>query len=338
MTTITAATTFATSNDATFPNADFTVSPTYSGTFIPTLWSSKLNEKFYKNSIFPAIANTKYEGDIKGMGDKIIINNIPDLTINTYVAGTALTYEVPVPNVVELQIDKGFYFAFHLNDVLTMQSQPKLMSVFSDDAAQQMKIKIDSNGLYNTFSQAAAANKGATAGANTASYNLGTDTSPISLSGTNVLEVITSLAAVLDEQNVPETDRWLAIDPLTRQVLMQSNLAQAQFMGDSKSMVRNGLIGMIDRFQVYVSNNLPRGAAAYLWASGDGTEGGGSGTSEAKRRAIIAGHKSAITFASQMTKMETVRNPNDFGDFVRGLNVFGYKVVKDTALTYAVVV
>jgi len=288
--------------------------------------------------VFPSIANTKYEGDIKGMGDKIIINNIPDITISAYTAGTALSYQVPVGSVVELQIDKGFYFAFHLNDVLSMQAQPKLMSVFSDDAAMQMKTKIDSNGLFNTFSLAHASNKGATAGVNSGAYNLGTDTAPVSLTGTNVLEVITSLSAVLDEQNVPETDRFLLIDPLTRQVLMQSNLAQAQFMGDSKSIVRNGMIGQIDRFTVYVSNNLPKGAATYLWASGDASEGGGSGTGEAKRRAIIAGQKSAITFASQMTKMETVRNPNDFGDFVRGLNVFGYKVVKPEALAYASVI
>jgi len=338
MATMTPATTFATSNSATFPDADFTVSPTYSGTFIPTLWSSKLNEKFYRASVFPSIANTKYEGDIKGMGDKIIINNVPDITISAYTAGTALSYQVPVGSVVELQIDKGFYFAFHLNDVLSMQAQPKLMSVFSDDAAMQMKTKIDSNGLFNTFSLAHANNKGATAGVNSGAYNLGTDTAPVSLTGTNVLEVITSLSAVLDEQNVPETDRFLLIDPLTRQVLMQSNLAQAQFMGDSKSIVRNGMIGQIDRFTVYVSNNLPKGAATYLWASGDASEGGGSGTGEAKRRAIIAGQKSAITFASQMTKMETVRNPNDFGDFVRGLNVFGYKVVKPEALAYASVI
>jgi hypothetical protein len=333
MSTITPATTYATSGS-------FTTSPTYSGTFIPTLWSSKLNAKFYKATIFGEIANTNWEGEIKGMGDKIIINNIPDLAISTYVAGTALSYAVPTPNTIEMQIDKGKYFAFQVNDVLAYQAQPKLMDIFTNDASMQMKIAIDSNVLYNTFKGAAAGNFGATAGVASLSYNLGTDTAPVVLSASNILSTLTALGGVLDEQNIPETDRFLVIDPATRQILMQSNLAQAQFMGDATSMIRNGRIGTIDRFTVYVSNNLPKAAAgtATNWTSGDGTESSiTSAGTDLKRRAIVAGHKSAISFASQMTKVETVRNPNDFGDFARGLNVYGFKVTKPEALAFAVV-
>lgn len=311
----------------------------YSGTFIPTLWSSKLNAKFYAASVFGEIANTDWEGEIKGLGDKIVINNIPDITISTYTIGTSLTYAVPAPSTLELQIDKAKYFAFQVSDVIAHQSQPNMMDMFSNDAGQQMKISVDSNVLYNTFQGAAAANVGATAGAKSASYNLGTDDAPVTLSAANVLSLLTSFAGVLDEQNVPETDRWLLIDPATRQLLMQSNLAQAQFMGDSTSMVRNGKIGVIDRFTVYVTNQLPKAIAGTntAYSSGDGSETSITSTGDAKRRILMAGHKSAITFASQMTKMETVRNPSDFGDYVRGLNVYGFKVVKDAALTYAVV-
>ncbi len=311
----------------------------YSGAFIPTLWSSKLNAKFYAASVFGEIANTDWEGEIKGLGDKIVINNVPDIAISTYSIGTTLTYAVPAPSTLELSIDKAKYFAFQVNDVLVHQSQPKMMDVFSNDASQQMKIAVDSNVLYNTWNQAAAANVGATAGAKSTSYNLGTDDAPITLTASNVLSTLTALAAVLDEQNIPETDRYLLIDPATRQVLMQSNLAQAQFMGDSQSMVRNGKIGAIDRFTVYVTNQLPKAAAGTntAYSSGDGSETSITSTGDLKRRIIVAGHKCAITFASQMTKMETVRNPSDFGDYVRGLNVYGFKVCKDTALTYAVV-
>jgi hypothetical protein len=227
-----------------------------------------------------------------------------------------------------------------VNDVLDYQAKPKLMNVFSDDASQQMKISIDSTVLYNTFKSSATGNFGATAGVSSSSYNLGTDTAPVVLTLSNVLSTLTSLSGVLDEQNIPETERFLIIDPATRNWLMSSNLAQAQYMGDSTSMVRNGKIGMIDRFTVYVSNNLPKAIAgtATPWLSGDGSENSITSTgTDLKRRAIIAGHKSAIGFASQMTKMETVRNPNDFGDFVRGLNVYGYKVVKPEALAFAVV-
>lgn len=325
---------------ATYPvGAPFNTATPYSGTFIPTLWSSKLNAKFYKASVFGEIANTNWEGDIKSLGDKVIINNIPDLTVANYTAGSTLTYQVPTPSTLSMSIDKGKYFAFQVNDVLAYQSQVKLMDTFSNDASMQMKIAIDSTVIYNTFDGAAAANKGATAGAISGGYDLGTNTSPIVLTASNVLTTITSLASVLDESNVPETDRWLLIDPLTRQILLQSNLANAQFIGDATSALRNGRIGSIDRFTVYVSNNLPfQAAAGTVWTSGDGSETTVAGAAQAnRRRAIIAGHKSAITFASQMSKVEQVRNPNDFGDFVRGLNIFGYTVAKPQALAYAVV-
>ena len=319
--------------------APFNTNPAYSGTFIPTLWSSRLNYKFYTASVFGEIANTDWEGEIKSMGDKIVINNIPDIAISSYTVGTGLAYQVPTPSTIELTVNNGKYFAFQVHDVLAYQAQPKLMDVFSNDASMQMKVAIDSTTLYNTFSTGDAANKGATAGVKSASYNLGSDTAPVTLSASNVLSTLTALSGVLDEQNVPETDRYLVIDPVTRQVLMQSNLAQAQFMGDSSSMVRNGKIGIIDRFTVYVSNNLPRAVAgsATPWLSGDGTEYSITSASGLKRRAIIAGHKSAISFAAQMNKVETVRNPSDFGDYVRGLHIFGYKVVKPQSLAVAIV-
>jgi hypothetical protein len=299
-----------------------------SGAFIPTLWSGKLNVKFYAATTFAAVSNTNWQGEISGMGDKVIIQNIPDLSVAAYTVGTDVGSNLQVlsPSVIELPIDKAWYFAFQVNDVISYQSKPNLMEMFSNDASEQLKIKIDTECFAGTFDQCAAANKGATAGAISASYNLGTDAAPVTLAANNILATITSMAAVLDEQNVPETDRFLVITPADRQILMQSNLAQAQFMGDAKSMLRNGQIGQIDRFTVYVSNLLPKAAADFNWA-------GGADNGKPKRHAIIAGHKSAMTFASQINKVESMRNPRDFGDFVRGLTVYGRKVIKDTALS-----
>ena len=332
MATITAGTTLPVA-------APFNTNPAMSGTFIPTLWSSKLNAKFYTASTFADVSNTNWDGDLSGMGDKVVIQNIPDISIQTYVPGAGLQYQVPTPSTLELQIDKGKYFAFQVNDILAHQAQPKLMDMFSNDASMQMKVAVDSNCFYGTFLGGAAANKGATAGAKSGAYNLGTEGSPFQITGGSSLTLLTSLAGVLDEQNIPESDRFILIDPVTRQDLMKSNLAQAQFMGDSQSMVRNGKIGQIDRFTTYVTNNLPRLAAnGTNWISGDGSETGTTATTNAnKRRVIIAGHKSAISFASNFTKLETVRNPSDFGDFVRGVNVYGFKVVKPEALSIAVV-
>ena len=140
---------------ATLPvAAPFSTTPAYSGSFIPTLWSSKLNAKFYTASTFAAIANTNWEGDISGMGDKVVIQNIPDIAISTYVPGAGLQYQVPTPSTIELQIDQGKYYAFQVNDLLSMQAQPKLMDMFSNDAGMQMKVAIDSECLFATFTGA----------------------------------------------------------------------------------------------------------------------------------------------------------------------------------------
>jgi len=299
----------------------------YSGAFIPTLWSSKLNVKFFAASTFADVANTNWEGEIKSLGDKVIIQNPPSITINTYEVGTSLTYEVPAPDVVELTIDQAKYFAFQVSDVIEYQSKPNLMDMFSNDAGSQLKVSVDSNCWLGVYDQAAAANVGATAGL-VSDYNLGTNAAPLTISASNILATITAMASVLDEQNVPDDGRWLVLTPYERQILMNSNLAQAQFMGDATSILRNGRIGQIDRFSVYLSTNLPKAAA-------DENYTGGADAGKVKRHVIMAGHKSAMTMATQINKVETIRNPNDFGDYVRGLMVFGRKVVKPAALTTA---
>jgi len=331
---------------AVFPvGAPFNTAVPASGNFIPSVWSAKLNAKFYASTVFAEIANTNWQGEISGMGDKVIIHTAPTITVTDYqVGGAGLNYQVPQADVLEMVIDKAKAFAFQINDVLEFQAKPNLLDMFSTDAGMQMKIAIDSTVLYNTIFSAAAANQGATAGAKSGSYSLGTSGSPIAINATagdaaNVLTKILQLSSVLDEQNVPETERFLLIDPATRALLMNTNLAQAQFMGDSTSMVRNGKIGTIDRFTTYVTNQLPYAAAnATVWTSGAGNEVTATANTHAsKRRLIVAGHKSGITFASQITKMETLRNQNDFGDYIRSLNVFGYRVVKPEALAVCIV-
>ena len=320
--------------------APYNTNPSYSGTFIPTIWSSKLNVKFYATSVFADICNRNWEGDISNLGDKVVINNIPSLVINDYVVGGNLNYQTPTPNTIELVIDRAKYFAFNVADVLEYQAQPNLMDMFSQDAAEQLRTTIDSTCIYRTFTQGAAANRGTTAGVKSGSINLGSDTAPLQFTGNpnTVLNTILGMASVLDEQNVPDSDRFLVIDPATRLLLLQSDLKQVQITGDSTSPMRNGMIGKIDRFPVYLSNQLPTIAAnGTSWISGDGSETSVSALTNAnKRRAILAGHKSAISFASQMTKTEQLRNPTDFGDLVRSLQVFGHKVTKPESLVLAV--
>ena len=213
------------------------------------------------------------------------------------------------------------------------------MNMFTEDAAKQLKISIEDEVFFNCFvtEGPATANEGATAGAISAAYNLGTDTAPIDQSSAaNVLNAILRMSSVLDEQNVPEDGRWLVMTPFDRHLLMQSNLAQAYFTGDSSSTIRTGKIGMIDRFTVYVSNLLPRGAAGKALVSGlTDTATGGTVSSAKVRRTMIAGTKAATSFAMTVNKTEPLRNQTDFGDIVRGLAVFGRKTVKPEALVVA---
>jgi hypothetical protein len=173
---------------------------------------------------------------------------------------------------------------------------------------------------------------------------LGTDATPIAVSGANeaanLLKLILQMGAALDEQDVPIDARWLLLSPYDRQILLQSDLGKAYLTGDSTSIVRTGKVGMIDRFNVYVSNMLPRGNADKAWVSGQTDPSTGAAYTEAAasaRRMLIAGTKDAISFANQVTKAETLRNPNDFGDLVRGLTVFGRKVVTPKCLTIGIV-
>lgn len=328
---------------AVFPTTgSFTTSPTYSGGFIPQLWSNKLNAKFYAHTMLSEVSNTDWEGEIKNQGDTIRIRTAPSITINDYAgAGSTLTSEVPAPIYTDMQINKGKYFSVQINDVLAHQADIDLMNTFTDDAAKQLKISIENEAFFNWFSTegAHASNKGATAGAISSSYNLGTDAVPVNdTTAQNVLNTILAMSATMDEQNIPEDGRWLIISPKDRNILMQSNIAQAYFTGDQSSTIRTGKIGMLDRMTVYVSNLLPHGAAGKAMVPGlSATSGGATASGTKLRRMMVAGTKASCAFASQITKTEPLRNQTDFGDIVRGLSVYGRKVVKNEALVTALV-
>lgn len=304
-----------------------------SGTgYIPEIWSGKLIEKFYASTVLAAISNTDYEGEIKGHGDKVHIRTKPTITIRAYLADAALELERPQGNKVVLNIDQGNYFNTILDDVMKVQSDISLMSTWSEDAAEQMKIVIDRAVLLGIKDQAAAANRGLTAGAITGMLNLGVTGTPLSVvssltgAGAGDVEILTvmlRLGQALDEQNIPESGRWIIMPTWAATMVKRSELRQAYLSGDGVSMLRNGRLGMVDRFTLYTSNLIPFGTAAGL-AAGEFL--------------IYAGQSHALTFATQMTEMETLRSELTFGQIMRGLQVYGYKVLDGTALAQAVIV
>jgi hypothetical protein len=306
---------------AATPWAGTNQTPPYHGTFIPEIWSGKLIEKFYAATVLSAIANTDYEGEIKNMGDVVHIRTKPTITIRDYQVNQDLLIERPSSNIVDLTIDNAKYFNEALDDIMEVQSDINLLSLWSDDASEQMKIVIDTAVLATLDAGVAAVNKGLTAGRISGNINLGAAGAPVAVTALNIVDAIVDMGTVLDEQNIPETGRWLVIPPWVAALIKKSDLRNASISGDGVSLVRNGRLGMIDRFTMYSSNLLPTAV---------------EGTASAFR--VFAGHPHGLTFASQITKLEQMRSERSFSTLMRGLQVYGNKVLDGIALTelYAV--
>src|SRR4051812_24075266 len=153
--------------------------------FIPEIWSAKLVEKFYASTVLSAISNTDYEGEIQNMGDRVKIRTKPTVTIRDYKADGLLGLDRPQGGTVELYIGNGKYFSLALDDVMEIQSDLNVLSMWSDDAAQQLKIVVDQDVLGGIVNQMAAANQGTAAGVITASLNLGVKGTPVTVVGRN---------------------------------------------------------------------------------------------------------------------------------------------------------
>lgn len=291
--------------------------PQLSGITIPNaIWSGKLLVKFYEATVLGEIANTEYEGEIANQGDNVIIRTTPTITIRDYSKGQSLQTERPEPETIELTIDRGKYWNVAVDDVDKFQSDYSYIDDWTRDASEQLKITIDTLVLGDIYSDAHASNSGSTAGAISGDIDLGVASTPKVLDKTNILDYIVDLGTVLDEQNVPETDRWVVLPVWACGMIKKSDLKDASLTGDGTSVLRNGRIGMIDRFMIYRSNLLNSSSGEFD---------------------IMAGHKSGLTFASQMLNSETLRAESTFGTLVRGLQVFGYKVVKPEALVHGVI-
>ena len=285
--------------------------------FIPEIFSSKLLEKFYSATVFGEIANTVYEGEIKKFGDKVNIRTIPDITINDYKMGQKLVYERPESASVELNIDRGKSFSFEEDDVLALQSDLDLMEIWSNDAGEQLKIAIDRDILGTIYADVDANNTGTAAGAISGNLNMGAAGSPVAVSKVNAIDFIVDAGQIMDEQDIPETDRWMVIPAWMSALIKKSDLKDASLTGDEVTIIRNGRLGIIDRFTLFKSNLLSINTAD---ASGNNPT------------RILFGHKSSLTFASQLLKMETLKAESTFADLVRGLQVYGFEVIKPDAM------
>ena len=283
--------------------------------WIPEIWSSKLVGKFYKQTVFAAICNTDYEGEIKNQGDKVIIRTTPEISIFDYQKGMDLTYSSYESANIELPIDRGKYFAFPCDDVDKKQADVNFLNAWSSDAAQRMKIAIDREVLAAMYVGIDSNNYGTTAGAVSGSYNMGATGAPIAIDKNNVLDYLVDTSAVLAEQDVPEEGRWIVIPTWMANLIKKSDLKDTSLTGDGTSVLRNGMIGTIDGYRIFQSNNFTSVT---------------DGATTAYH--VPFGHPTGMTFAAQMTKTETLRNPRAFGDLIRSMMIYGFKIIRDESI------
>jgi len=295
------------------------------GKYTPQIYANKTLIKFYLNTVFGDIANTDYEGLIKSQGDKVIIRTVPDVTIRDYVKGQDLTYESPDSTAVELEINKAKYYALRIDKIDEVQNDIKQMDKWTDDGGKRLAISIDTDVLGSFYTGAHAKNVGNTAGAKDAAYNLGSTGTPLELhtgqsagNDINPIDLIMYAEATLSEQNVPEDEgRWIVLPTWACMLLQTGDLRRADSQGApaAQDVLRNGKLGRLGNFTIYRSNNLPKSGANTI---------------------IPFGHKSSLTFASQLVDTEVLPHPTAFGTIMRGLQVYGWKVIKPEALGYAV--
>jgi len=309
---------------ATDTNANFatSVAGQTNGFFLPEVYSKKVLNFFRKSSVVEGITNTDYAGDISAFGDTVRIIKEPVISVYQYERGQDVTSTKLTDQEVSLTVDTANAFKFIVDDIETSMSHVNFKEVASSSAAYALRDAFDQGVLAKMQANLSASAPDHILGADAAvgSAGLGETTASIDLGTAEVdpLDLLARMARLLDAQNVPEEGRWVVASPDFYEQLSQTNskLLSVDYNGGQGS-IRNGLVseGKLRGFSMYKSNNLP----AAVTATGF----------------VIAGHMSACATAQTITSTEVIRDPNSFGDIVRGLHVYGAKVLRPEALVGA---
>lgn len=266
--------------------------------FIPEIWSQKLNYMLSKDCVMLQCVNRNWEGEIKNQGDKVKIITPADVAIST-LSTSNITYDELEPTSQDLVIDQKKFFAFKINDVAQVQSNTDIMEAHLTNAKNAIEVEQDSY-LLSMHT-------------NVDSNNIvGSDSSPVTLSKSTIYQNFVNLAMKLKDANAVKAGKrpWVVINPLVESYLLQST----EFIGANNvadETLREGAIGRIAGMDVLVSTNLTATSDKYY---------------------ILAGTNDAITFASQLAKIESLRDKDSFSDLVRGLYLYGAKTVQPKAL------
>lgn len=277
-------------------------STTYSA-FIPQLWSKKLNQMLEKNCVMMQCVNRNWEGEITQQGDTVKIITPADVTVSTLTTDN-IAYDALTPKSQDLKIDQKKFFAFKIDDVAKVQSNTDIMEAHLANAKKAIEEVQDSYLLAMHTNV-------------TEENTVGTEEEPITLDKSTIYENFVKLSLALKNSDAvyPGVRPWVVINPTIESYLLQSpEFISAYKVADET--LREGAIGRIAGMDVLVSTNLTDVESKYY---------------------VLAGTNDAITFASQLAKIESLRDKDSFSDLVRGLYLYGAKTVQPKALAKMVI-
>jgi len=312
----------STDTDANFANS---VSGQTNSFFLPKVYSKQVLNFFRKASVIEAITNTDYAGEIAAFGDSVRIIKEPEITVYQYERGQDVTQTKLTDLEVTLVVDTANAFKFIVDDIETNMSHVNFRDVATSSAAYSLRDAFDQGVLASMFSGVSSSGPDHVIGADAAAGTGGVAETTASVdllgsdgTGVDAIDLMARMARLLDDQNIPEEGRWFVAPPSFYEELSQSGskLLSVDFNAGQGS-IRNGLVssGKLRGFDMYKSNNI----AATTTASGK----------------VMAGHMSSTATAQTITSTEVLRDPDSFGDIVRGLHVYGAKVLRPEALVSA---
>ena len=292
--------------------------------FLPSVYSKKVLNFFRKASVVEAITNTDYAGEISAYGDSVKIIKEPVISVSDYTRNADTSATLLTDQEISLVVDSAKAFKFIVDDIESNMSHVNFKEIASSSAAYALKDAYDAAVIEKMFTGCSAATPNHILGADNATalgagVFDGTGSVDLGQTGeTDPLDLMARMARLLDEQNVPEEGRWFVAGPDFYEQLGQSGskLLSVDFNAGQGS-IRNGLVssGKLRGFDMYKSNNI---------VSPSNTTG-----------KCLAGHMSSTATANTILSTEVLRDPTSFGDIVRGLHVYGCKVLRDEALVSA---
>jgi len=297
-------------------------SPQANQFWVPEIYSKKVQIALRKASVAEAVCNTDYMGEIKSFGDTVNIVQEPQITVSDYTRGATASSTALTDNELVLTVDQAKYFQFQLDDIEKRFSHINFQSVASDNAAYKLKDAMDENILHHLAADASSATAnqrgGKTSGAS-APIDIGFAAGEI-----DPLNEMSTSSKLLDIQNVPEEGRWFVAAPEWYDMLANtsSKLLSVDYNA-GKGSLRNGLVasGLVRGFQMYKSNNCKTHDLSGATPAGSATQ-----------PCAVWGQMSGISCASNLKIVESIRSTTTFADIVRGLLVFGRKVLRTEAI------